>query len=87
MLNIYDMVVESDELGSEGIQIIDLGDQRINKRGALLAGHLAVKPLASNPQACVGGWADTQTAYCFLVQVGIEWENSLAQHWEKSPGY
>jgi len=40
----------------EEFKNIDLGDQRLNKRTALLAEHLAANPLASIPQACCG-WA------------------------------
>lgn len=68
---------------AEEFKNIDLGDQRLNKRTALLAELLAANPLASIPQAC-GGWAETQAAYRFLAQDGIEWEDILAPHWENA---
>ena len=44
----------SEELGG-----IDLGDARLNKRGALLVERLAESPSDSIPHACQG-WAEIQ---------------------------
>ena len=59
---------------AEEFKNVDLGDQRLNKRTALLAERMAANPLASIPQAC-GGWAETQAAYRFLAQDEIKWED------------
>jgi Transposase Tn5 dimerisation domain/Transposase DNA-binding len=66
---------------TEEFKHIDLGDRRLDKRAVLLAEQLAAKPAASIPQAC-GGWAETQAAYRFLAQDGIDWEGILAPHWQ-----
>jgi hypothetical protein len=67
----------------EEFKDIDLGDKRLNKRTVRLVERFAANPLASIPQAC-GGWAETQAAYRFLAQDGIEWEGIFASHWASS---
>jgi Transposase DNA-binding len=58
---------------------IDLGDQRLDRRAVLLAERLAENPLASIPGAC-NGWAETQAAYRFFGQEGMDWRDLLAPH-------
>ena len=64
---------------SEEFHTLDLGDQRLNRRTALLAERLAAQPTASIPAAC-GGWAETQAAYRLLSDEDVEWAGILAPH-------
>jgi hypothetical protein len=64
---------------TEEFRTLDLGDQRLNRRTALLAERLAAQPTASIPAAC-GGWAETQAAYRLLSDEDVEWAGILAPH-------
>ena len=62
---------------SEEFRTLDLGDQRLNRRTALLAERLAAQPTTSIPAAC-GGCAETQAAYRLLSDEDVEWAGILA---------
>lgn len=64
---------------TEEFRTLDLGDQRLNRRTALLAERLAAQPTASIPAAC-SGWAETQAAYRLLGNEAIEWADILTPH-------
>ncbi|AVR90121.1 Mobile element protein [Thauera aromatica K172] len=64
---------------TEEFRTLDLGDQRLNRRTALLAERLAAQPTASIPAAC-GGWAETQRAYRLFSHDDVGWEDLLAPH-------
>src|SRR3954469_14763069 len=66
-----------EELGS-----IALGDERLNKRAAIILDQLASRPTASIPAACDGGWAETQAAYRFFDNEAATDVAVLAPHRE-----
>lgn len=66
---------------TEEFKSIELGDQRLNSRAALLLERLAEKPTASIPGAC-NGWAETQAAYRFLSQERFDWLDIIEPHRE-----
>lgn len=71
------MVMEIvDELHS-----IDLGDQRLNKRGKRLLERFFADPAASINAACQG-WAETQAAYRFFDNKNVQVEGILRPHQE-----
>lgn len=65
-----------DELGS-----IHLGDERLNKRAAIVLDRLASRPTLSIPAACQG-WAETQAAYRFFDNEAVTDDAVLAPHGE-----
>lgn len=58
----------------------DLGDQRLNKRLAMVLDRLAQHPQISIPAAC-GGWTETQGAYRFFDNKRATFESVLAPHY------
>ena len=60
---------------------IDLGDQRLNRRSALVMEALAVNPEASVNAACEG-WSDTLAAYRFFNNSAVTPEQILQPHRE-----
>lgn len=64
------------ELGS-----IQLGDERLNARAAVILDRLASRPTVSIPAAC-RGWAETQAAYRFFDNESVTDAAVLAPHRE-----
>jgi hypothetical protein len=58
----------------------DLGDERLNRRLAVVLKRLGDDPSASIPVAC-RGWAEVQGAYRLLDQENVTWEAVLEPHW------
>jgi hypothetical protein len=58
---------------------IDLGDERLNKRGKKVLEALAANPEASIHAACQG-WKETLAAYRFFDNAGVRPEALLAPH-------
>jgi hypothetical protein len=58
---------------------VNLGDERLNQRYALLLERLQDKPSISIPGACKG-WAETQAAYRFFSNAKVSKEGILAPH-------
>jgi hypothetical protein len=63
----------------EEARAANLGDQRLNKRWAMVLDRLAQHPQISIPAAC-GGWTETQGAYRFFNNKRATFENVLAPH-------
>src|SRR5262245_28563227 len=59
----------------------DLGDERLNRRLALVLRRLAEHPEESIPSA-FGGWGETQAAYRFFDNEKVTPEKVLAPHRE-----
>ena len=57
----------------------DFGDERLDRRFALLLNRLADKPSLSIPAAC-GGLAETQAAYRFFDNKRVTPEKVLRPH-------
>lgn len=66
----------------EELASIALGDERLNKRSAVVLDRLASRPTASIPAACGGGWAETQAAYRFFDNEAATDGAILAPHRE-----
>lgn len=66
---------------AEELQGIDLGDERLNKRGKKVLEALAANPEASINAACQG-WTDTLGAYRFFDNAGVRPEQLLSPHRE-----
>lgn len=62
---------------------IDLGDQRLNRRAAVVGEALAADPAASVNAAC-NGWADTQAAYRLFNNDSVQPERILQAHVEQT---
>src|SRR3990167_1434074 len=58
---------------------VNLGDERLNQRYALLLYRLQDKPSLSIPGACKG-WAETQAAYRFFSNQKVSKEKILSPH-------
>lgn len=65
----------------EEARAADLGDQRLNRRLAIMLGQLGRHPQLSIPAAC-GGWAETVAAYRFFDNGKTTFEGVLAPHRE-----
>jgi hypothetical protein len=63
-----------EELGS-----IDLGDERLDRRGKVLLERFATQPGASIPGAC-HGWDETQAAYRFFDNPKVDGQKVLLPH-------
>lgn len=68
------------DIGDE-LNSIDLGDQRLNKRGRRLLETFFADPAASINSACQG-WAETQAAYRFFDNQNVQPEKILGPHQE-----
>jgi hypothetical protein len=63
------------------MEVVDLGDKRLNRRVIRLLARLGEKPTLSIPAAC-RGWAETQAAYRFFDNEKVSAERVLAPHIE-----
>jgi hypothetical protein len=61
------------------LPLIDLGDQRLNRRARRLLEKLGEKPTVSIPAAC-GGWGETRAAYRLFDHPEVSAERVLAPH-------
>jgi hypothetical protein len=61
------------------LSLIDLGDQRLNRRARRLLEKLGEKPTVSIPAAC-GGWGETRAAYRLFDHPEVGAERVLAPH-------
>lgn len=66
---------------AEELEGIDLGDERLNKRGKKVLEALAANPEASINAACQG-WKETLGAYRFFDNAGVSPEQLLSPHRE-----
>lgn len=66
---------------AEELEGIDLGDERLNKRGKKVLEALAANPEASINAACQG-WKETLAAYRFFDNAGVSPEPLLSPHRE-----
>jgi hypothetical protein len=62
---------------------MDLGDERLDARAAILLSALGDRPNLSIPAAC-GGHAETQAAYRFFDNAKVTFEKVLAPHAERT---
>src|SRR3990167_589892 len=67
------------EWAATEMQMVDLGDERLNKRLISLLGTLSNHPEESIPVAC-GGWAETKAAYRFFDNPNVDAEKILMPH-------
>lgn len=58
---------------------IDLGDERLDRRGKVLLDRFAAEPEASIPAAC-HGWDETQAAYRFFDNPKVDGQKVLLPH-------
>lgn len=65
----------------EEMENVDLADQRLNERMAIILDQLAGRPTASIPAAC-GGYAETMAAYRFFDNEKVDFDNILEPHIE-----
>lgn len=70
----------SDRIGDE-LDTLDLGDERLNRRGKRLLETLFADPAASINAAC-HGWSDTAAAYRFFDNKSVQPEKILQAHRE-----
>jgi transposase-like protein/transposase Tn5 family protein len=70
---------------AEELKGIDLGDERLNKRGKKLLETLAANPEASINAACQG-WKETIAAYRFFDNAGVSPGELLSPHREATVG-
>lgn len=70
---------------AEELEGIDLGDERLNKRGKKVLEALAANPEASINAACQG-WTETLAAYRFFDNAGVSSEQLLSPHREATLG-
>lgn len=70
---------------AEELTGIDLGDERLNKRGKKVLEALAANPEASINAACQG-WKETLAAYRFFDNAGVRPEPLLSPHREATVG-
>jgi hypothetical protein len=63
----------------EEMRGVDLGDERLNKRCAVLLDCLSERPMLSLPAACQG-WAETLAAYRFLRNPRVSSSKILEPH-------
>lgn len=61
------------------LTMIDLGDQRLNRRARRTLEKLGEKPTVSIPAAC-GGWGETRAAYRLFDHPAVSAERVLAPH-------
>jgi len=61
------------------LTLIDLGDQRLNRRARRMLEKLGEKPTVSIPAAC-GGWGETRAAYRLFDHPEVTAEAVLAPH-------
>ena len=64
---------------AEELKGIDLGDERLNQRGARILETLGADPAASVNAAC-GGWSETIAAYRFFDNPAVEPDRILQPH-------
>ena len=68
---------------TDELEQIDLGDERLNHRAAVVLDALAGNSVLSIPAAC-GGNAETQAAYRFFDNDKVTFDKVLAPHVQKS---
>jgi hypothetical protein len=61
------------------LRLVELGDQRLNRRARRLLEKLGEKPTVSIPAAC-GGWGETRAAYRLFDHPAVTAERVLAPH-------
>ena len=68
------------KLGSEEeLRTVDLGDERLNDRYAIILDRVSRKPSVSFPAAC-RGWAETLATYRFFNNRRVDPETILSPH-------
>jgi hypothetical protein len=70
---------DDDNWALEEMGSVELGDERLNRRVAVVLGQLSEKPTPSIPTACKG-WAETLAAYRLFDNDKVTMENVLAAH-------
>ena len=61
-----------------------LGDERLSKRLARIAGCFLEQPERSIPQACGGSWPEMKAAYRFFDNEGVDPQAILGSHYEQT---
>ena len=68
---------------SEEFAVLDLGDERLNKRAKTVMDRFSARPTASIPTASQG-WSETIATYRFLGNEEVDWRKIMAPHYAQT---